>query len=53
MSTIAGIKAAIEKLTPSEFGELLAWIKERQSMVGASEALFALYDEEEKAQAQQ
>jgi len=52
MSTVAEIEAAIEKLPPAEFGELLAWIEERQAMVGASEALFALYDEEEKAHAQ-
>ncbi len=52
MITVAEIEAAIEKLPPAEFGELLAWIEERQAMVGASEALFTLYDEEEQADAQ-
>ncbi len=48
MSTVAEIEAAIEKLPPDELGELLAWIEERQLMTGASEALFAMYDEEER-----
>jgi len=52
MSTVAEIEAAIEKLPPAEFSELLAWIEERQALVGASQALFTLYDEEEKADAQ-
>jgi hypothetical protein len=52
MSTVAEIEAAIEKLPPAEFGELLAWIEEYQAMVGASQTLFALYDEEERADAQ-
>lgn len=52
MSTVAEIEAAIEKLPPVEFGELLAWIEEYQAMVGASQALFALYDEEEQSHAE-
>ena len=52
MSTVAEIEAAIEKLPPAQFGELLAWIEERQAMVGASEALFTAYDEEEKTHAE-
>jgi len=52
MSTVAEIEAAIEKLPPTEFNELLAWIEEYQAMVGASQALFALYDEEEKTGAE-
>ncbi len=48
MSTVTEIEAAIEKLPPTEFGELMAWIEERQAMVGSSQALFAMYDEEEK-----
>ncbi len=52
MSTVAEIEAAIEKLPPAEFGELLAWIGEYQAMVGASHALFAMYDEEEQSRAQ-
>ena len=48
MSTVAEIEAAIEKLPSTEFGELLAWIEELQIMVGASQSLFALYDDEER-----
>ena len=51
MSTVAEIEAAIEKLPPAEFGELLAWIEEYQAMVGASQALFAMYDEEARSHA--
>jgi hypothetical protein len=46
------IEAAIEKLPPADYRQLLAWIEEHQAMLGASEALFATYDEEEKAHAQ-
>jgi len=52
MSTVAEIEAAIEKLPPAEFGELLAWIEEYQAMVSASQALFAMYDEEERPHAE-
>lgn len=52
MSTVAEIEAAIEKLPPADYRELLAWIEEHQAMVGASEALFALYDEEEQTHAE-
>jgi hypothetical protein len=48
MSTVTEIEAAIEKLPPAEYSELLAWLEEHQAMVGASQALFAMYDEEEK-----
>jgi hypothetical protein len=51
MSTVAEIEAAIEKLPPAELGELLAWIDEYQAMVGASQSLFAMYDEEELGRA--
>jgi len=47
MSTVAEIESAIEKLPPAEFSALLAWIEEYQAMVGASQTLFAMYDEEE------
>ncbi len=47
MSTVAEIETAMEKLHPAEFYELLAWIEEYQAMVGASEPLFAMYEEEE------
>jgi len=52
MSTVAEIEAAIEKLPLAEFGELLAWIEEYQAMVGASQALFVMYDEEERSHAE-
>jgi hypothetical protein len=32
--------------------ELLAWLDEYQAMIGASDALFAMYDQEEKSGAQ-
>ncbi len=51
MSTVTEIEAAIEKLPPTDYRELLAWIEEHQAMVGASEALFVMYDEEEEAHA--
>ena len=46
------IEAAIEKLPPADYRELLKWLEEHQAMIGASEALFAMYDEEEQAHAQ-
>jgi hypothetical protein len=46
MSTVAEIESAIEKLPPAELRELLAWLDEYQAMLGASESLFAMYDEE-------
>lgn len=52
MVTLVEIKAAIEKLPPAEYHELLAWIAEHHALVGAAEALFALYDEEEHADAE-
>jgi hypothetical protein len=52
MNTVAEIEAAIEKLPTAEFVELLAWIEEYQAMVGASQALFAMYDEEERTHAE-
>ncbi len=52
MSTVAEIEAAIQKLPPTELNELLAWIDEFQMMVGNSQALFAMYDEEERSHGQ-
>jgi hypothetical protein len=51
MSTVIEIEAAIEKLAPADYRKLLVWIEEHQAMVGASESLFATYDEEEQADA--
>ncbi len=47
MSTVAEIEAAIEKLTPAEARELMAWLAERHQLAASSEALFQIYDEEE------
>ena len=47
MSTVAEIESAIEKLPPSELSQLLAWLDDYPAMVGASEALFSMYDREE------
>jgi hypothetical protein len=47
MSTVPEIEAAIQKLPPVELNDLLAWIDEYKAMVGASDVLFAAYDEEE------
>ena len=52
VSTVTEIKAAIEKLPSADDRDLLAWIEEHQALVGASEALFTMYDEEEQADAQ-
>lgn len=52
MSTVAEIEAAIEKLPSTELGELLAWLEEYKAMTGASDALFAMYDEEEQKRAE-
>jgi L-amino acid N-acyltransferase YncA len=47
MNTVQEIKAAIEKLSPPELRELVAWIDERQASLNASDALFQAYDREE------
>ncbi len=47
MSTAAEIESAIEKLAPGELRELLACLDEYQALIGASEAIFAMYDQEE------
>jgi hypothetical protein len=48
VSTVAEIEAAIEKLPSAELADLLGWIDEFRATVGASQAVFTLYDEEEK-----
>jgi hypothetical protein len=47
VSTVTEIEAAIEKLTPPEVSELVAWLDELQRLTSAAESLFQLYDEEE------
>ncbi|HEY3897013.1 MAG TPA: hypothetical protein VGM54_00265 [Chthoniobacter sp.] len=49
MSTVAEIESAIEKLAPAQLSELLVWLDEYQAMIGASDALFAMYEEEENS----
>ena len=46
------IEAASKKLPPADYREWLAWIEGHQAMLGASEALFAMYDEEDKVPAE-
>lgn len=41
------IEAAIEKLPPSEFNQLLSWLEEYQSAIHASSEVFTLLDQEE------
>ena len=52
MSTVAEIEAAIEKLPPPQVREVAAWLEERQQLIGSSEALFRMYDEEEACRRQ-
>jgi hypothetical protein len=47
VSTVTEIELAIEKLPPSELSQLLAWLDDYRAVVGASEALFAMYDQED------
>jgi hypothetical protein len=48
MNTVEEIKAAIEKLSPQELRELVAWFVERQASLNACDALFQVYDHEEQ-----
>jgi hypothetical protein len=50
MSTVQEIKTAIEKLSPQELRELMAWFDERQASLNASDALFKVYDREEQGE---
>ena len=52
MSTVAEIEDAIQMLPASDFQKLLEWMEDYRAMLGASESLFAMYDEEEKDHAQ-
>lgn len=47
MNTLAEIEAAIERLTPVEFAELVAWFEDFQRLINSSEAIFAMYEKEE------
>ena len=49
MSTVAEIETAIEKFSPQEQRELEAWSEERRALLNASDSLFRLYDDEERA----
>lgn len=48
MSTVAEIEAAIEKLSPNELRELAAWYEQRQALLNSADALFQVYEDEEK-----
>jgi hypothetical protein len=48
MSTVSEIETAIEKLPPAKVEELAAWLDEYRQTLHASEAVFTLFDEEEK-----
>lgn len=49
MSTVTEIETAVEKLAPQDLREFVAWFEERQGLLNASDALFRMYDEEERA----
>ena len=49
MSTVAEIEAAIQKLPLPQVREVMAWMEEYQPLIGSSETLFGIYDEEETA----
>ena len=48
MATVAEIETAIEKLPPQNVEELAAWLDEYRQTLHASDAVFSIYDEEEK-----
>ena len=48
MSTVTEIETAIEKLPAQKVEELAAWLDEYRQTLHASDATFALYDDEEK-----
>jgi hypothetical protein len=48
MSTVPELEAAIEKLPPAEFRELITWIEDYAAAIGGSEMLFGMYDAEEE-----
>jgi hypothetical protein len=49
MSTVSEIESAIEKLPPEKVRDLVVWLEEYQRLIGGSEALFQMYDNEEAA----
>jgi hypothetical protein len=48
MSSVSEIESAIEKLPPAKVEELAAWLDEYRRTLQAADAVFALYEEEEK-----
>jgi hypothetical protein len=50
MATVAEIETAIEKLPPQNVEELAAWLDEYRQTLHGSDAVFSLYDKEEKPQ---
>jgi hypothetical protein len=47
MSTVAEIKAAIERLPVDQVRQVAAWLEEYQGTINASAEVFALLDAEE------
>ena len=47
MSTVAEIETALEQLPTEQMLAVAAWLDERRSMLGASEAMFQQLDEAE------
>jgi hypothetical protein len=45
--TLVQIEAEIEKLPPQQVQELAEWLEEYRVLVGASDTLFGMYDQEE------
>jgi len=45
---VTEIETAIEKLSPQERRELAAWYEERQALLNAADALFQVYEDEER-----
>ena len=48
MSTAVEIEAAIQKLPPDEFTKLMGWLEEYRAVIGATESLAVMIDEEER-----
>ena len=51
MSTVAEIESAIERLPGKDLRELLSWMDDYRAALGATEALFSMYDEEDQNRA--
>jgi hypothetical protein len=52
MTPVAEIKAAIEKLSHAQVGELAVWFEEFQQLINSSCEIFAVYEKEEREDGQ-